>query len=91
MPPQIATNKPGQVRPISIYKPAREGLSRWVIEWAAHFEGRLPAWGAVGGGGERGACEGRAGEDGDTVSISDPFTPDGSCRMSKRVGCIPSP
>lgn len=54
MPPQIATNKPGQVRPISIYKPAREGLSRWVIEWAAHFEGRLPAWGAVGGGGAKG-------------------------------------
>lgn len=48
MPPQITTNKPGQVRPISIYKLAREGLSRWVIEWAAHLEGRLPAW-VVGG------------------------------------------
>lgn len=56
--PQITTNKPGQVRPISIYKPAWEGLSRWVIEWAAHFEGRLPAWGGRVGEGH----VGRAGE-----------------------------
>lgn len=50
MPPQITTNKPGQVRPISIYKPAWEGLSRWVIEGAARLEGRLPAGGGAGGG-----------------------------------------
>ena len=56
MPPQITTNKPGQVRPISIYKPAREGLSRWVIEWAAHFEGRLSAWGGGHVRGGRGHC-----------------------------------
>lgn len=56
MPPQITTNKPGQVRPISIYKPAWEGLSRWVIEGAAHLEGRLPA-----GGAGWGTCEGRGG------------------------------
>lgn len=55
MPSQITTNKPGQVRPISIYKPAREGLSRWVIEWAAHLEGRLPvSGGGVGGTGGEG-------------------------------------
>lgn len=45
---QITTNKPGQVRPISIYKPAQEGLSRWVMEWAAHLGGLLP--GLLGGG-----------------------------------------
>lgn len=45
MPLQITTNKPGQVRPISIYKPAQEGLSRWVLEWAAHLGGLLPGWG----------------------------------------------
>lgn len=55
---QITTNKPGQVRPISIYKPAQEGLSRWVLEWAAHLGGLLPGlWGGgrhvgkTGGGG----------------------------------------
>lgn len=64
MPPQITTNKPGQVRPISIYKPAWEGLSRWVIEGAAHLEGRLPAGGPAGGAREG---EGRAGEDSDIV------------------------
>lgn len=85
MPPQITTNKPGQVRPISIYKPAREGLSRWVIEWAAHLEGRLPASGGRVGG----AREGRVGEDEDTMSIS--LLNAVSCTMSKRVGLIPSP
>lgn len=58
MPPQITTNKPGRVRPISIYKPAWEGLSRWVIEWAAHLGGRLPAWGRQGGGHMRGGLGG---------------------------------
>lgn len=64
MPPQITTNKPGQVRPISIYKPAREGRSRWVTEWAAHLEGRLPVFRGQGGGG---AHEGRAREDEDAL------------------------
>lgn len=49
MPLQITTNKPGQVRPISIYKPALEGLSRWVMEWAAHLGGLLPGLGVGGG------------------------------------------
>lgn len=62
MPPQITTNKPGQVRPISIYKPAQEGLSRWVIEWAAHLGGCLPAWS---GGGEH--VRGETGSMGDTM------------------------
>lgn len=48
MPLQITTNKPGQVRPISIYKPAQEGLSRWVMEWAAHLGGLLPGFGGRG-------------------------------------------
>lgn len=70
MPLQITTNKPGQVRPISIYKPALEGLSRWVMEWAAHLGGLLPGLGW----GEEDTWGGWEGVD--TGSNADPQTPE---------------
>lgn len=68
MPLQITTNKPGQVRPISIYKPAQEGLSRWVMEWAAHLGGLLPGFG---GRGTWGGWKGKG-----TGSCTDPQAPE---------------
>lgn len=80
MPLQITTNKPGQVRPISIYKPALEGLSRWVMEWAAHLGGLLPGLG-VGGRKTRGETgRGRTLVQMQTLRLQNPF------RRSERGG-----
>lgn len=79
MPLQITTNKPGQVRPISIYKPAQEGLSRWVMEWAAHFGGLLPGL----GGKTRGEVE-----RGRTLVLRQTLRLQNTFRMSGRGGLI---
>jgi hypothetical protein len=78
MPLQITTNKPGQVRPISIYKPAQEGLSRWVMEWAAHLGGLLPGLGV-------GQHVGRSGEGEDSGSTADPQAPEPFQDVRKEV------